>query len=84
LYRAHDPDGAFQFEVSTIRPRQVVVVGDLHQLANGGAVNLEKMTSFELYRRDHQAVEILTFDELYERTKYIVESQESDQATTTL
>lgn len=84
LHRTHNPDGAFQFEVSTIRPRQVVVIGDLHQLADGGETNLEKMTSFELYRRDHQAVEILTFDELYERTKYIVESQESDQATTTL
>jgi hypothetical protein len=78
LHRSHAPTGEFQFEVSTIRPRQVVVIGSLDQLYDGDEVNLEKMTSFELYRRDHQGVEILTFDELYERTKFIVESQEAE------
>jgi hypothetical protein len=80
LHRQYNPDGRFQFEVSTIRPREVVVVGNLGQLADDGEVNIEKMTSFELYRRDHQGVEIVTFDELYERAKYIVESQEADPA----
>jgi hypothetical protein len=77
LHRTRSPSGEFQFEVSTVRPRQVVIAGNLGQLMDDGEVNLEKMTSFELYRRDHQGVEILTFDELYERAKYIVDSQES-------
>jgi hypothetical protein len=77
LHRARTPEGRFQFDVSTIRPRQVVIIGDLSELIDDGDVNLEKMTSFELYRRDHQSVEILTFDELFARAKYIVESQES-------
>ena len=77
LHRSHSPSGQFQFEVSTIRPRQVVIVGNLDQLADRGEINSEKMTSFELFRRDHQGVEILTFDELYQRARYIVDSQES-------
>lgn len=77
LHRSHSPSGQFQFEVSTIRPRQVVVIGNLSQLTDHGEINNEKMTSFELYRRDHQGVEILTFDELFERAKFIVDSQES-------
>lgn len=77
LHRSHSPSGQFRFEVSTIRPRQVVIVGNLSQLMEHGEINTEKMTSFELYRRDHQGVEILTFDELYERAKFIVASQES-------
>jgi hypothetical protein len=74
LHRQSDPNGVFGFEVSTIRPRQVVVVGNLAQLADGDDVNVEKMTSFELWRRDQMGVEVLTFDELYERARYIVES----------
>jgi hypothetical protein len=61
IHRTHTPRGIFQFEVSTIRPRQVVVAGSLSDLTDSGQINLEKMTSFELYRRDHQGVEILTF-----------------------
>lgn len=75
LHRQSDPDGTFAFEVSTIRPRQVVIVGNLRQLAADGEINIEKMTSFELWRRSQLGVEVLTFDELYERTKFIVESQ---------
>ena len=78
MHREYNPDGQFLFDISTIRPRQLVLIGDLSQLADRGQVNIEKMTSFELYRRDHQDVEILTFDELYARAKYIVESQASD------
>lgn len=77
LHRQHSAGGEFEFEVSTIKPRQVVVIGNLSQLATGDNVNVEKMTSFELYRRSQQDVEIVTFDELYERARYIVESHES-------
>lgn len=81
LHKQHTPDGAFEFEISTIRPRQVVVVGSLEQLADGDNVNIEKQTSFELFRRNQQGVEILTFDELLARTQFIVESREGDPLT---
>jgi Domain of unknown function (DUF4263) len=32
LHRQYSPDGNYQFEVSTVRPRQVVIVGHLRQL----------------------------------------------------
>jgi antiviral defense system Shedu protein SduA len=77
LHRAKSPAGAYQFDISTIRPRQVVVIGSLKQLIDNGEINEEKMSSFELYRRGQQEVEILTFDELFERARFIVESQEA-------
>jgi hypothetical protein len=76
LHRQSDPNGTYQFSVSTIRPRQAVVVGRLDQLADRGQLNVEKMSSFELWRKAQLGVEVVTFDELYERAKYIVESQE--------
>ena len=78
LHRTHTPEGSFQFDVSTVSPRKVVIIGNSAMLAEGAEVNVEKMTSFELYRRSHQDVEILTFDELFARSKFIVESQESE------
>jgi hypothetical protein len=35
------------------------------------------MSSFELFRRNQNGVEIITFDELYERARFIVESIEA-------
>ena len=80
LHISRTPEGRFEFEISTIRPRQIVVIGNLAQLADGDNINIEKMTTFELYRRDHQEVEIITFDELYERSRYIVEHQEASSS----
>ncbi|MBL7486535.1 DUF4263 domain-containing protein [Frankia sp. AgB1.9] len=57
---------------SVVRPRQVLVIGNLAQLAVGGRINPERSLSFELYRRSMHEVEILTFDELYQRAQYIV------------
>ena len=52
-------------------------MGSMRQLMDYGAINEEKMSSFELYRRGQQDVEILTFDELFERARFIVESQQT-------
>lgn len=77
LHRAKSPEGAYQFDISTIRPRQVVVIGSLKQLMDNGEINEERMSSFELYRRGQQEAEILTYDELFERARFIVESHEA-------
>lgn len=81
LHRLSTPDGDFEFEVSTIAPRQVVIVGHLRELAPDGEINVEKMTGFELFRRSQLGVEVLTFDEVLERARFIVESGEATAAT---
>ena len=67
------PDGTpTAVEYSTSKPRQVLLIGSLAQFVTDGQINGEKMESFELYRRSITDIEVLTFDELYERTRFIV------------
>ncbi len=74
FHRLFEPDGTpLRIEISTIKPRQVLVVGNLKELMKGEDINLEKSLSFELYRKSLNDVEIITFDELYERAKFIVD-----------
>lgn len=76
LTRIYDDDGTpTGVELSTTRPRQVVVIGSLREFTHNGAVNPEKINSFELYRTSIQDVEIITFDELYQRACFIVEDR---------
>ncbi|WNI20221.1 Shedu anti-phage system protein SduA domain-containing protein [Actinacidiphila sp. ITFR-21] len=76
LFRMRDEDGALTgVELSTTRPRQVLVIGSLREFTDNGAVNSEKISSFELYRTSIQDVEIITFDELYQRACFIVEDR---------
>lgn len=56
----------------TVRPKGIVVIGNTAQLDTR-----DKRNSFELFRRNLNDPEILTFDELLERARFIVaESQE--------
>ncbi|MER5804910.1 Shedu anti-phage system protein SduA domain-containing protein [Streptomyces mirabilis] len=76
ITRIFDDDGTpTGVELSTTRPRQVVVIGSLREFTDNGAVNPEKINSFELYRTSIQDVEIITFDELYQRACFIVEDR---------
>jgi len=61
--------------IFTITPLSILVIGSTKQL-----VNHTRRQSFELFRRCLHNPDILTFDELYERAKYIVES--GDQKST--
>ncbi|MFD6336175.1 Shedu immune nuclease family protein [Streptomyces sp. NPDC060131] len=74
LTQIYEEDGTpTGIELSTTRPRQVVVIGSLREFLQNGDVNPEKLSSFELYRTSIQDVEVITFDELYERACFIVE-----------
>ncbi|KRA82091.1 hypothetical protein ASD78_02165 [Lysobacter sp. Root667] len=59
-----------------IRPRSVLICGDLEQFVTPLGVNEDKYTSFELFRRHLQGPEIVTFDELLERAKLMVETSD--------
>jgi hypothetical protein len=71
-----DPDGTpTGIQISSTKPRQVIVVGSLEQLVEDTGINREKVSSFELYRNSIHDVEILTFDELLARAKFIIQDK---------
>lgn len=54
------------------KPKSYLVIGSLEQLNTTHGVNKSKLRSFELYRKNQSDIEIITFDELYERARFIV------------
>lgn len=58
-----------------IKPRSFLVIGSLSEFDTEHGTNEAKYRSFELYRRNIDEPEIITFDELYHRAKFIVEHQ---------
>ena len=64
-------------EVFNYQPKSFLVIGSLSEFTGEHGVNREKLRSFELYRRNTSNPEIITFDELYERAKFIVHYNES-------
>lgn len=74
LYQHHSKDGEYQFDVSTVHPRKVLVIGRLEEFSTDGHINTEMLSSFELFRRSIVDIEVLTFDELYERAVFIVKN----------
>jgi Shedu protein SduA, C-terminal len=76
-----DKDGA-ETERATfiIRPRSFLIAGHLRNLGGaGGGVNIAKLRSFELYRRNLYEPEILTFDELLKRAEWALGEVEGDE-----
>jgi len=59
-------------EAFNIQPKSYLVVGSLRRLVGDHGVNVGQVKSFELYRRSTTAPEIITFDELYERARFVV------------
>lgn len=64
-------------EIFAMMPRSFLVVGNLSQVTGEHGANSEKFRSFELFRRNVLSPEIVTFDELYHRAKYITETSTS-------
>jgi hypothetical protein len=58
--------------VYNYQPKGYLVVGSLSEFDTEKGVNESKYSSFELFRRNLSNPEIITFDELYERAKFIV------------
>jgi len=59
--------------IHTVEPKGILVVGSLGQIKDPRS----KYQTFERFREGLHGVEILTFDELYERAKFIVGQDES-------
>ena len=58
-------------------PKAYLVVGNLKEFVSEHGVNEEKHRSFELFRGNTMMPEIITFDELYERARFIVEQHDA-------
>lgn len=69
-----DPTGESLF---LFQPKAFLVIGSLSEFQTPHDINIEKYSSFELFRRSLTNPEIITFDELYERAKFIVESSKA-------
>ncbi len=63
----------------TIDPKTILIIGNSSQYSGETKELQIKAKSFELFRRDSRNVEIVTFDELFERAKFIVEHKVNEQ-----
>ena len=63
-------------QVFLYQPKSFVIIGSLSEFDVKFGVNEDKFSSFELFRQNQINPEIITFDELFERAKYIVKSNE--------
>lgn len=54
--------------IYTVSPKGILVIGNLAELND-----IDQRTAFQLFRRNLGNPEIITFDELYERAKFITE-----------
>ncbi|MEZ8842274.1 Shedu immune nuclease family protein, partial [Vibrio splendidus] len=64
-------EGAFDVEC-------ILVIGSHSSIDGTDRQKLMKSKTFELYRRNLRSIEILTYDELFERAKYIVEGSSEE------
>ncbi len=72
-HRHEDKDGNPVEDILFVKPRGLVVIGQLGDFKTDGGINYEKLSSFELYRQQVSGIEIITYDELYERARFIIE-----------
>ncbi len=60
----------------------MVVAGQLGEFEVESGINETKYASFELFRRQLQSPEIITFDELLARANFIVEVEDPEAGKT--
>lgn len=63
-------------EIYNYQPKSFLVIGSLDEFNTENGVNADKLRSFELFRKNIIYPEIITYDELYERAKFITYANE--------
>lgn len=58
------------------QPKSYIVIGSLEEFMSDDGINIDKLRSFELFRKNIFNPEIITFDELYQRAKFITQHNE--------
>jgi len=64
-------------EIFNYQPKSYLVIGNMTEFVSEHGINKDKLRSFELLRKNTSNPEIITFDELYERAKFIVQNNQS-------
>lgn len=64
-------------EIFNYQPKSYLVIGSMNEFVSENGINKDKLRSFELLRKNTVNPEIITFDELYERAKFIVQHNQS-------
>jgi len=74
-----------KIEEQTIDPKTILIIGDTSQFDGNDKDSIIKAKTFELYRRNSRNIEIITFNELFERALFIVSNKNSsdDKPNTT-
>lgn len=61
-----------RIEQETFDPKTILIIGRKDQFLGSTKEDLIKRRTFELYRRNSKNIEILTYDEVFERANFIV------------
>lgn len=61
-----------RIEQETFDPKTILIIGNKEQFLGLSKEDLIKRKTFELFRRNSKNIEILTYDEVYERANFIV------------
>lgn len=64
-----------EIKQKTIDPKVILVIGHTNQFSGDNLDNEIKSKTFELFRRNQKNIEIMTYDELYDRANFIVNQQ---------
>ncbi|WP_313419300.1 Shedu immune nuclease family protein [Sphingobacterium multivorum] len=64
-------------KVYLYNPKSYIVIGSLSEFESDFGINEDKYSSFELFRQGLSKIDIITYDELYERAKNIVKMGEN-------
>lgn len=67
-------------QIFLYQPKSYLIIGSLSEFLNEHGVNEDKFSSFEIFRKNIFNPEIMTFDELYERAKYLTENERNNEA----
>lgn len=59
-------------EQNTFDPKTILIIGHTDQFSGKTKTDAIKKKTFELYRRNSRNIEIITYDELFQRAKFIV------------
>ncbi len=57
-------------------PKSFILIGNLNEFIVEGKINEMKFSSFEMFRKNLRNIEILTYDELYQRAYHICYNKE--------
>lgn len=57
-------------------PKAFILIGNLNEFEVDGKINETKFSSFEMFRKNLKNIEIITYDELYQRAYYICHNKE--------